>query len=117
MNSPLPKRHADDQRSDDEPDRGVHEVGEGHAGLADQEQGLNDPDGDAGDADGDDLEHPPGGGDQEQGNGRLAFPGQGEMLALGVNGVGEGRGKIDDAKQRDSDDGCGELGPVDSFEH
>ncbi len=96
--------HADDDRSEDEPDRGVHELLEGELGAADrrittdhhdvradQEERLDDRDGDAGDTDWHHLEDPPHGGKQKQTEGRLALRAELECLSHRVDGVGPWR--------------------------
>jgi hypothetical protein len=67
----LGEDQADDDRAEDKQDRGVHEVLEGHLGLADEKHGLGHADGDTGDADRQDLEDPPGGGQGEDRQGPL----------------------------------------------
>ena len=99
----LGEDHADDDRSEDEPDRGVHELLEGQFGAADggvaanehdvrtdQEQHLDDCDGDAGDPDRDHLEDPPHGGQQKQTERRLALAVELEGLPHRIDGIGPG---------------------------
>ncbi len=72
----LGEDHSDHEGADDEPDGGVHEIGERVPGRTNQEEGLNHPDGDGRDADGHHLRHPPGGRQEEEAHGQLTLPAQ-----------------------------------------
>jgi hypothetical protein len=86
----LGEYQADDDGAEDKEHRGVHEVLEGHLGLADEKHRLGHADGDAGDADGQNLEDPPGGGQGEDRQSTLAFVAEGEVLAHRVDGIRPG---------------------------
>ncbi len=108
----LCENHADHNGSENEEHGRIHEVLEGHLGRPHQEKYLESPDEQAGDADGHHLEDPPGAGPQEDGDGRLAFPGKREVLAHGIHRIGPGRGQIDQHEEKNTSEHEGEPLPV-----
>jgi hypothetical protein len=115
----LRKDHAERDRADDEPHRGVHEIAErglrAFRGIlgSDQEQDLDHPDGNAGHADRYHLEDPPGRGQQKEAQRGLALVRQRYRHAPGIGESRKGRAEVDNAEQQHPDEHPEVLVPVD----
>ena len=109
----LREDHTDDDRSEYEPDRRVHELLEGQLRAADrsmaanqhdvgtdQKQHLDDGDRDAGDADRNHLEDPPHRGQEKQPERRLALLAELEGFPHRVDGIRPRRRQINGEEQR-----------------
>ncbi len=108
----LGQGHADHQGGRHEPDGGIHEVGERLPGRPDEKQRLQGADGHGGHADGNHLGRPPGQGQPQQPERRLALVRQREAVSRRVHGVGPGGQKVYDAEDPDADAQAEDALPV-----
>ncbi len=108
----LGEYRADDQGSENEEHRRIHEILERICCRPDKKQGLDDPDGDTGHADGQHLENPPGPGQKKQGQGPLALLAQDKMLACRIDGIRPGGRIIHPDEQKDPCEQKNEPPPV-----